>query len=138
MRAKHGIKLVSPAVAHDLRWMEASGCVPTLSHIPTLTSQRFLSLLPRDERPDFLAIHVYTTTFEAFRSRVEKYWTTFGLPIWVTEFAMTVSRARSILPAELTCLENFDPNVPPPSSQQQVHDFMGQTTKWLDETDFIA
>jgi hypothetical protein len=46
--------------------------------------------VPEDEKPDYIAIHVYTTTFESFRSKVESFWNTFHIPIWVTEFAMTV------------------------------------------------
>lgn len=34
--------------------------------------------------------------------------------------------------------KSFDPNVPPPTNMQQVHDFMGQTTAWLDNTKHIA
>ncbi|CAD6588949.1 MAG: hypothetical protein TREMPRED_005206 [Tremellales sp. Tagirdzhanova-0007] len=38
---------------------------------------------------------------------------------------------------DIDWLKSFDPDVPPPQSQQQVHNFMGQATKWLDETDYI-
>jgi hypothetical protein len=47
-------------------------------------------ILPPDARPDYIAVHVYSTTFEAFKAKIEEYWNTFHLPIWVTEFAMTV------------------------------------------------
>ncbi|EJT50505.1 hypothetical protein A1Q1_00203 [Trichosporon asahii var. asahii CBS 2479] len=83
--------------------------------------QKWFSLIPPETKPDVLAIHVYTTTFDSFRQKVEEYYRLFGLPIIVTEFAMT----------------SFDPNVPPPASQQQVHDFMGQTTAWLDATPWV-
>lgn len=56
-----------------------------------LTVKEFLSSLPEEAKPDYLAIHVYTTTFESFRQIVENYWNTFRLPIWVTEFAMQAS-----------------------------------------------
>ena len=79
-------------------------------------------MLEPSEKPSILAVHIYTTTFDSFRDKVEEYRRTFGLPIIVTEFAMT----------------SFDPNVPPPKSQQEVHDFMGQTTSWMDETDYIV
>jgi hypothetical protein len=59
----------------------------------TVVTQEFLSLLPDQARPDYLAIHVYTTTFESFRDKVEKYHRTFGLPIVLTEFAMQVGYA---------------------------------------------
>jgi hypothetical protein len=61
-----------------------------LRQVHQSNQQRFLSLLPNDAKPDYLAIHIYTTTFESFREKVESYWTAFRLPIWVTEFAMTV------------------------------------------------
>jgi hypothetical protein len=65
-----------------------------------------LSLLPDQAKPDYLAIHVYTTTFESFRDMVEKYHRTFGLPIMLTEFAMQVGytpRASQLLfPREST------------------------------------
>lgn len=49
-----------------------------------------MGILPADAKPDYIAVHVYTTTFDAFRSKVEEYWNAFHLPIWITEFAMTV------------------------------------------------
>ncbi|KAK6905371.1 hypothetical protein L486_02163 [Kwoniella mangroviensis CBS 10435] len=97
-------KLVSPAVAGSVDWLK-----------------EFFSLIPPLTKPSYLAVHVYTTTFDSFVKTIENYWNTFQLPIIVTEFAM----------------QSFDPNVPGPQSQQQVHDFMGQTTKWLDETPYI-
>jgi hypothetical protein len=57
----------------------------------------FFKLISREARPDYLAIHIYTTTFDSFRNLVEKYWETFGLPIWVTEFAMQVSTVGQLL-----------------------------------------
>ncbi|WWC85958.1 uncharacterized protein L201_000828 [Kwoniella dendrophila CBS 6074] len=97
-------KLVSPAVAGSVEWLK-----------------EFFSLIPQEAKPSYLAVHVYTTTFESFVNIIENYWNVFGLPIILTEFAM----------------QSFDPNVPGPQNQQQVHDFMGQTTKWLDETSYI-
>lgn len=82
-------KLVSPAIAHDKAWLRVR-----LSHLPQSdepTVQRFLALTSPDCKPDYLAVHVYTTTFEAFRSAVEGYWEEFRLPIVVSEFAMQVS-----------------------------------------------
>ncbi|KAK4686865.1 hypothetical protein P7C73_g3252, partial [Tremellales sp. Uapishka_1] len=97
-------KLISPAIASDFDWL-----------------REFFNLLPSEARPDYLNVHVYTTTFDSFRSTVERYWHEFGLPLVVSEFAM----------------QSFDPNVIPPQTQQQVHDFMGQVTKWLDETEYV-
>jgi hypothetical protein len=104
LRSSPDIKIVSPAVAADLSWLET-----------------FFSLLPSSAKPDYLAIHVYTTTFAAFQEIVQSYNDKFKMPIVITEMAM----------------QSFDPHVPPPASQQQVHDFMGQCTKWLDETEYI-
>ncbi|WVF66165.1 hypothetical protein IAT40_000905 [Kwoniella sp. CBS 6097] len=104
LRSEPDQKLVSPAVAGNKDWLK-----------------EFLAIVPPETMPEFLAVHVYTTTFDSFKSTIEDYWETFKLPIIVTEFAM----------------QSFDPNVPGPKDQQQVHDFMGQTTKWLDETPCI-
>lgn len=90
LRDRDGTKLVSPAVAHDKQWMKVSARAPP--HRNDADQQRFLSLLPDDAKPDYLAIHIYTTTFESFKEKVESYWQTFSVPIWVTEFAMTVSQ----------------------------------------------
>ena len=56
-----------------------------------------MGLLPSSARPDSIAVHVYSTTFEAFRARIEEFWNAFHLPIWVTEFAMTVSPSDSLI-----------------------------------------
>jgi hypothetical protein len=40
--------------------------------------------------PDYLAIHVYATTFDKFVETVTRFRTAFGLPVLVTEFAMHV------------------------------------------------
>ncbi len=53
----------------------------------------FLALLPEASKPDYLAVHIYTTTFEDFKTRIENYWTIFQLPIFLTEFAMQVNKA---------------------------------------------
>lgn len=74
-----GKKLVSPAIATDMAWLK-----------------EWFSLLPPEAKPDYLAVHVYTTTFESFRDKVTEYYNTFGLPIIVTEFAMTVSRLHMV------------------------------------------
>jgi hypothetical protein len=68
-----------------------------------------------------LAVHVYTTTFDSFKAKVEMYWREFALPLIITEMAMTVSMTQCRIDEE-----SFDPAVPPPADQQQVHDFMGE------------
>ncbi|EIW67991.1 hypothetical protein TREMEDRAFT_69512 [Tremella mesenterica DSM 1558] len=98
-------KLVSPGIAWDFEWL-----------------RNFLSLIPAHIKPDYLNVHIYTTTFDSFQSQVKRYHSEFGLPLIITEFAM----------------HSFNPMVPPPRNQQQVHDFMGQVTQWLDKKDYIA
>ncbi|KAK8845477.1 hypothetical protein IAR55_006190 [Kwoniella newhampshirensis] len=104
LRTEPDQQLISPAVAGSVGWLK-----------------NFFTLIPRETMPDYLAVHIYTTTFEDFVAKMEMYHDTFRLPIFLTEFAM----------------QSFDPNVPGPKNQQQVHDFMGQTTKWLDETYWV-
>lgn len=81
-----GTKLVAPAIANDLDWLKVRRLVIEI----TANAQKWFSLIPEGTKPDYLAIHVYTTTFDSFKAKVEEYYHTFGLPIIVTEFAMTV------------------------------------------------
>ncbi|WVQ80320.1 hypothetical protein IAT38_002425 [Cryptococcus sp. DSM 104549] len=97
-------KLVSPAVAGNIDWLK-----------------EFLSLIPEETKPEYLAVHLYTTSFDDFVNKMEMYWNEFQLPIILTEF----------------CMQSWD-GAPGPEDQQQVHDFMGQTTKWLDECDYVV
>ncbi|WVQ76313.1 hypothetical protein IAR50_005978 [Cryptococcus sp. DSM 104548] len=97
--------LVSPAVAGNTDWLH-----------------EFFSLIPEETKPEYLAVHVYTTSMDDLICKLQWYYQEFNLPIILTEFCMT----------------SFDDNVPNPEDQQQVHDFMGQATKWLDECDFIV
>jgi hypothetical protein len=85
------IKLVSPAVAFDINWLKVclSSNYPLNIQHP-LTLQEFFSYLAKSEMPDYLAVHVYTTTFESFKGIIEEYWRTFNMPIIITEFAMQV------------------------------------------------
>lgn len=62
-----------------------------------LMVQEFFLLIPEDSKPDYLTIHIYTTTFDSFVSRVEEYWNEFQLPIIVSEFAMQVTLLRLLL-----------------------------------------
>ncbi|KAK1926149.1 hypothetical protein DB88DRAFT_480850 [Papiliotrema laurentii] len=105
LRETHGVKLASPAIAGNIPWL-----------------QEWFAQIPDDTRPDYLTVHIYTTTFDDFVRQVVNFWNLFRLPIIVSEFAM----------------HSFAPGVPPPTDMQQVHDFMGQITQWLDQTDFIA
>ena len=69
---------------------------PTRSCV--LISQEFMRLLDvaeqageKDLKPDVINVHVYGTDLKAIQDKVNEYHDTFGLPIWVTEFAMHVS-----------------------------------------------
>lgn len=66
--------LVSPAVASNVEWLK-----------------EFLSLIPEETYPTYLAVHLYTTTFDDFVGKMEMYHNEFGLPIILTEFCMQVS-----------------------------------------------
>lgn len=108
-------------MAHNIAWLKVGADAFRLLR---LTAQEFLSLLAPDEMPDYIAVHVYTTTFDSFKSTVEKFWDEFRLPIWVTEFAMTVCLTGRSSDIELI-VQSLSPLVPNPRNQQQVHDFMG-------------
>jgi hypothetical protein len=71
-----------------------------------------------------LTVHIYTTTFDDFVRKVQAYWDAFGLPIILSEFAMQVRLGPQTV-YRVAYGQSFAPGVPPPSSQQQVHDFMG-------------
>lgn len=81
-----GKRLASPAIAGDLNWLKVSS-VDDCGQL----CQQFIALLPPNGHPDVLAVHVYTTTFDSLRAQLENYHREFGLPIILTEFAMTVS-----------------------------------------------
>ena len=53
-----------------------------------------MSYLATAEKPDYIAVHCYTTTFDHFRDVVTAFHDAFKLPVLVTEFAMTVRRRR--------------------------------------------
>lgn len=40
-----------------------------------------------DVAPDYLAVHVYATSLDSFKTQVESYHNDFGLDIAITEFA---------------------------------------------------
>jgi hypothetical protein len=95
------VKLVSPGVASDKAWLVVStpSIRPTRNH--TLITQEFMRLLDEAERagqgnlkPDIINVHVYGTDLKAIQDKVTEYHDTFGLPVWVTEFAMHVSCPR--------------------------------------------
>ncbi|KAF9520385.1 glycoside hydrolase family 128 protein [Hydnum rufescens UP504] len=69
---------------------------------------------------DFLAVHYYGNTAEGLISYLEKFWQTFGIPIWLTEFA---------------CQDFTGKNNQCDSGQ--VWAFMETATSWMDSTDYV-
>jgi len=68
----------------------------------------------------FVPVHCYTLDSNAFKATVQNYYNTFGLPIWVTEFADTDFNNR-----------NWQ------ASQSDVNNFMSDTTNWLNAQSWV-
>jgi len=66
-----------------------------------------------------LAVHFYGTSINNFKAWVTKCYQTFGLPIWVTEFAC----------------QSFSGG--PQCSRSQVWYFMAEVTAWMDEQPYV-
>jgi len=71
-----------------------------------------------DVAPDYIGVHVYTDDIDTFKTMVTSYYTTFNLPVVVSEFA---------------CF-TFGGTTP---SQDQVNSFMSQATSWLDSQPWV-
>eukprot|EP01111_Echinosteliopsis_oligospora_P004319 TRINITY_DN1691_c0_g1_i1.p1 TRINITY_DN1691_c0_g1~~TRINITY_DN1691_c0_g1_i1.p1 ORF type:complete len:268 (+),score=54.44 TRINITY_DN1691_c0_g1_i1:103-906(+) len=71
-------------------------------------------------RIDFIPIHWYGSSADAFESYVGQIHSTFNKPVWVTEWA---------------CVQYSSSD--PPCDQQSVYDFMGQTTLFLDQQSYV-
>jgi len=69
---------------------------------------------------DGVAVHWYDTTSDKFIAYINLWHDTFGLPIWVTEFAC----------------QNF--NNGPQCTQQYINEFMGTVTNYMDHADWVA
>jgi len=69
---------------------------------------------------DFIPLHWYGSDGQAFIDYVTDIHTTFGKNIWITEWA---------------CVQ-FSPS-DPPCDQQSVYNFMGWTTDWLDQQNWV-
>jgi len=67
---------------------------------------------------DFIPIHWYGSDAGLFQQYVADFYQSFKRPIWVTEWACVVYGG-------------------PPCGQQNVYDFMGQTTLWLDQQSYV-
>jgi hypothetical protein len=102
-----------------------------------LTSKDFMAAVKPGEEPDYINVHVYDTNFEGLKKKVESFHDAFGIDLYITEFAMHVRLVLFNLPAESRPdVQSFEGGAPP-KDQQAVYDFMGQTTKWMDETEWI-
>lgn len=89
-----------------------------------------------DLKPDLLNVHAYTTDFATFKNLVTGWHDAFGLPMIVSEFACHVS-GYTYMP-ETTGAKPRQTFGRGPVTQQAVHDFMGQTTAWMDGVDWIV
>jgi len=68
---------------------------------------------------DIVGMHYYDITVAGFQSWVEEFYTTFNLPIWITEYAD----------------QNF--NGPEQQTQDEVNSFYSQMLAWFQETPWI-
>jgi len=68
----------------------------------------------------FMPLHLYTLDANAFKSSVQNWYNTFGLPIWVTEWAQTDFAGR-----------NWQ------SSLSDVQTFMSDTTSWMNAQSYV-
>ncbi|KAJ9092260.1 hypothetical protein QFC21_006902 [Naganishia friedmannii] len=72
-------------------------------------------------KPSFITMHAYVSTVDALKNYVTEVHEAFpNMPIWLTEFACHSFGGQ-----------------PQPTNQQQVHDFMGGVTAWLDSVSFV-
>ncbi|KAJ9091190.1 hypothetical protein QFC20_007700 [Naganishia adeliensis] len=71
-------------------------------------------------KPSFITMHAYVSTADALKNYVTSVHNAFNMPIWLTEFSCHSFGGQ-----------------PQPTSKQQVHDFMGATTKWLDNQPWV-
>jgi len=96
----------TPAMSYNMGWLQQylSG---VSSQCPTC-------------KFSFVPVHMYTTDSNAFKANVQNYYNTFGLPVWVTEFAATDFSSRSWQ-----------------MSQSSVNQFMSDTTNWLNAQSWV-
>lgn len=104
-KAKFGLTLGSPGMSSDLDRSK-----------PWLNS--FLSQLAGQDGIDFLVVHWYGLQFKDMRGFLEDMHTTYGLPIWLNEFACTRMGNGEITVAE-------------------VEGFMREALPWLDACPWI-
>jgi len=115
MNVGSGIKLWKQALK-PLRDRGHKLCSPATSSNPNGLTwvKNFVKKCPECEF-DYTCIHWYDTTFEKFKDYVNLWYTTFGKPILITEFA----------------LQNFNGGDQP--SLSQVRSFYSQAIPWLND-----
>lgn len=70
--------------------------------------------------PDFIAVHWYDTSLESLRLALEDRHAAFGLPVWLTEFAVQNWTEGAVQP-----------------SQGDITRIMLDAMEWLDETEWV-
>ncbi|WVQ80321.1 hypothetical protein IAT38_002426 [Cryptococcus sp. DSM 104549] len=108
------VKVISPAMASNQDWL----------------AQFFTAICPDGTaangygdcqyKPDYVAMHVYTTNADGFKESVQAFHDKFGLPVVVNEYACYNFGG-----------DNADKSV------AEVSDFMAATTSWMDQQDWI-
>eukprot|EP00026_Physarum_polycephalum_P014658 Phypoly_transcript_15198.p1 GENE.Phypoly_transcript_15198~~Phypoly_transcript_15198.p1 ORF type:complete len:164 (+),score=21.38 Phypoly_transcript_15198:389-880(+) len=68
---------------------------------------------------DFIALHWYGSDAQKFKAYVQDMHNTFNKNVWITEWA---------------CVQYGND---PPCDQNSVNNFMGDTTKWLDQQGYV-
>lgn len=68
---------------------------------------------------DQIVLHVYSSSIDDFKTHIEEVYNTFGLPIWVTEFACS----------------NLDPKAP--VSEEDVLKFMREAVQFLEQEEYV-
>jgi len=71
--------------------------------------------------PDFMCLHYYGTSSADFIARVTKFYDTFGIKVWMTEYACQDYSGRN-----QQC------------SQSQTDTFLRETKAWLEQTEWIV
>jgi hypothetical protein len=75
-------------------------------------------------RVDFIAIHWYAPpNVKSLLTKIDALWATYGLPIWITEFAVADWNANATTPCRFT--------------QTQVKDFMAQVIPELESRSYV-
>ncbi|TYJ56763.1 hypothetical protein B9479_002533 [Cryptococcus floricola] len=114
LRAKYpDIKIHSPVMASSQDWLSTffSTICPSAS-----ASNAWEGC---DAKPDYVSMHLYTTDVDDFKTQVKKFHETYGLPLVLSEFACHSFGGDS------TC------------SASEASTFMAETTKWLDQQDWV-